>query len=119
MVFTNHSNIAGSDGDSVHLVSGSTIRFKPDGKHIEYETSGRINPFGLVYDELGYLYSTYCHTSPLYQMIRGGDYPQWGREEGMGFAPDMKPFDNESTALAGIAYYADTRFPKNTARTFT
>jgi putative heme-binding domain-containing protein len=110
--FTNHSNVAGADGDSVHLISGNTIRFRPDGSRVEHETAGRINPFGLVYDELGYLYSTDCHTSPLYQMIRGGDYSQWGKDEGMGFAPDMKPFDNEATALAGLAYYADVKFPE-------
>jgi len=110
--FTNHSNVAGADGDSIHLISGNTIRFRPDGSRVEHETAGRINPFGLVYDELGYLYSTDCHTSPLYQMIRGGDYSQWGKDEGMGFAPDMKPFDNEATALAGLAYYADVKFPE-------
>lgn len=110
--FTNRSNIAGADGDSIHLVSGNTIRFKPDGSRIEHHTAGRINPFGLAFDELGYLYSTDCHTSPLYQLIKGGDYSQWGKEEGMGFAPDMKPFDNEATALAGLAYYADVKYPE-------
>jgi putative heme-binding domain-containing protein len=110
--FTNKSNVAGADGDSIHLISGNTIRFKPDGSRIEHHTAGRINPFGLAFDELGYLYSTDCHTSPLYQLIRGGDYSQWGKEEGMGFAPDMKPFDNEATALAGLAYYADVLFPE-------
>ncbi|MFT3747356.1 MAG: c-type cytochrome [Agriterribacter sp.] len=110
--FTNRSNVAGADGDSIHLVSGNTIRFKADGSRIEHHTAGRINPFGLAFDELGYLYSTDCHTSPLYQLIRGGDYSQWGKEEGMGFAPDMKPFENEATALAGLAYYADVLFPE-------
>src|SRR5690606_32816205 len=43
---------------------------------------------------------------------RGGDYTQWGKEEGMGFAPDMKPLEKEATALAGIAYYADVLYPK-------
>ncbi|MCC6287945.1 MAG: c-type cytochrome [Chitinophagaceae bacterium] len=110
--FTNRSNVAGADGDSIHLVSGNTIRFKADGSRIEHHTAGRINPFGLAFDELGYLYSTDCHTSPLYQLIKGGDYSQWGKEEGMGFAPDMKPFENEATALAGLAYYADVLFPE-------
>jgi putative heme-binding domain-containing protein len=45
-------------------------------------------------------------------LIRGADYTQWGKEEGMGFAPDMKPLEREATALAGIAYYADVKFPK-------
>lgn len=110
--FTNRSNVAGADGDTIHLISGNTIRFKKDGSRIEHHTAGRINPFGLAFDELGYLYSSDCHTSPLYQLIKGGDYSQWGKEEGMGFAPDMKPFENEATALAGLAYYADMHYPK-------
>lgn len=110
--FTNRSNVAGADGDTIRLISGNTIRFKKDGSRIEHHTHGRINPFGLAFDELGYLYSTDCHTSPLYQLIRGGDYTQWGKEEGMGFAPDMKPMENEATALSGIAYYSDTHFPE-------
>ncbi|MBO9570718.1 MAG: hypothetical protein J7497_00680 [Chitinophagaceae bacterium] len=90
--FSNRSNVAALDGDSVHLISGNTIRFKPDGSRVEHETAGRINPFGLTYDELGYIYGTDCHTSPLYQLISGGDYSQWGKDEGMGFAPDMQSF---------------------------
>lgn len=116
--FTNRSNVAGADGDTIHLISGNTIRFKKDGSRIEHHTSGRINPFGLAFDELGYLYSSDCHTSPLYQLIRGGDYTQWGKEEGMGFAPDMKPFENEATALAGLAYYADVLYPKEYRQNF-
>ncbi|MPY89025.1 MAG: c-type cytochrome [Luteitalea sp.] len=116
--FTNESTVAGADGDSIHMISGNTFRFRPDGSRVEHTTYGRINPFGLVYDELGYLYSTDCHTSPLYQLIRGGDYPQWGREEGMGFAPDMKSHGQEATALAGIAYYSDNLFPEEHQRNF-
>lgn len=116
--FTNRSAVAGSDGDSIHMVSGNTFRFRRDGSRVENTTFGRINPFGLAYDELGYLYSTDCHTSPLYQLIRGGDYMQWGKEEQMGFAPDMKPLENEATALAGLAYYADIRFPSEYQKNF-
>lgn len=111
--FTNRSTVAGADGDSITMISGNTFRFLPDGSRVEHTTHGRINPFGLAYDERGYLYSTDCHTSPLYQLIRGADYTQWGKEEGMGFAPDMKPLEKEATALAGIAYYADTHFPED------
>jgi putative heme-binding domain-containing protein len=110
--FTNRSTVAGADGDSITMISGNTFRFRRDGSRVEQTTYGRINPFGLAYDEMGYLYSTDCHTSPLYQLIRGGDYSQWGKEEGMGFAPDMKPLEDEATALAGIAYYADTKYPE-------
>lgn len=110
--YVNRDTIAGTDGDSIAMVSGNTFRFKPDGSRVENTTYGRINPFGLVYDELGYLYSTDCHTSPLYQLIGGADYTQWGKEEGMGFAPDMTPLSDEATALAGIGYYGDILFPK-------
>lgn len=116
--YTNRSTIAGSDGDSIHMVSGNTFRFRRDGSRVENTTFGRINPFGLAYDERGYFYSTDCHTSPLYQLIRGGDYTQWGKEEQMGFAPDMKPLENEATALAGLAYYADTQFPAEYQKNF-
>ena len=71
--FTNRSTVAGADGDSITMISGNTFRFRPDGSRVEHMTHGRINPFGLAYDERGYLYSTDCHTSPLYQLIRGAD----------------------------------------------
>lgn len=116
--FTNRSTVAGADGDSITMISGNTFRFRPDGSRVEHMTHGRINPFGLAYDERGYLYSTDCHTSPLYQLIRGADYTQWGKEEGMGFAPDMKPLEREATALAGIAYYADVHYPKEYQQNF-
>lgn len=116
--FTNQSAVAGADGDTIRMISGNTFRFRRDGSRVEHTTYGRINPFGLAYDELGYLYSTDCHTSPLYQLIRGGDYTQWGKEEQMGFAPDMKPLENEATALAGIAYYADIHYPREYRQNF-
>ncbi|MCO5237015.1 MAG: c-type cytochrome [Chitinophagaceae bacterium] len=109
--FTNRDTVAGKDGKTISMISGNTFRFLPDGSTVEHTTDGRINPFGLVYDEKGYLYSTDCHTSPLYQLIRGADYTQWGKEEDMGFAPDMTPLSDEATALAGIAYYGDVLYP--------
>ncbi len=54
----------------------------------------------------------------MYQLIKGADYTQWGKEEQMGFAPDMKPLENEATALAGIAYYADAKYPVEYRRNF-
>lgn len=110
--YTNRDTIAGTDGHSISMISGNTFRFRPDGSRAEKTTDGRINPFGLVYDERGYVYSTDCHTSPLYQLIRHADYTQWGKEEGMGFAPDMTPLSDEATALAGIGYYADKLYPE-------
>lgn len=110
--YTNRDTVAGKDGHTISMISGNTFRFRPDGSRVEHITNGRINPFGLVYDEKGYLYSTDCHTSPLYQLIRTADYSQWGKEEEMGFGPDMTPLTDEATALAGIAYYSDVFFPK-------
>jgi putative heme-binding domain-containing protein len=110
--FTNYSSVAGSDGDSITMVSGNTFRFRLDGSRIEQMTFGQVNPFGLAYDERGYIYSTDSHSSPLYQLIRGGDYPHFSKPEIMAFGPDMKSLENESTALCGIAYYGDTKFPK-------
>jgi len=110
--FTNFSKIAGTDGDSITLVSGNTFRFDLDGRRVEQMTFGQVNPFGLAYDENGYIYSTDSHSSPLYQLIRGGDYPHFSKPEIMAFGPDMKSFENEGTALCGIAYYGDTKFPK-------
>ena len=116
--FTNRSRVAGTDGDSITLISGNTFRFRMDGSHIEQTTFGQINPFGLAYDDLGYIYSTDSHSSPLHQLIRGGDYPHFGKEEIMGFGPDMKSFEDEATALCGIAYYGDTMFPEEVQGNF-
>lgn len=110
--FTNKSVFAGADGDSITLISGNTFRFKMDGSRVEQLTFGQVNPFGLVFDKYGYVYSTDSHSSPLYQLIRGGDYPHFGKVPIMGFGPDMKPLVDEATALAGITQYADTQFPK-------
>ena len=110
--FTNFSKIAGADGDSITLISGNTFRFRLDGSRVEQMTFGQVNPFGLAYDENGYIYSTDSHSSPLYQLIRGGDYPHFSKPEIMAFGPDMKSFEKEATALCGIAYYGDTKFPK-------
>jgi len=110
--FTNYSRFAGADRDSITLVSGNTFRFRLDGSRVEQMTFGQVNPFGLAYDEHGYIYSTDSHSSPLHQLIRGADYPHFGKPEIMAFGPDMKPLETESTALCGIAYYGDTKFPK-------
>ena len=111
--FTNVSTIAGSDGDSVTLVSGNTFRFRIDGSRVEQTTNGRINPFGSAIDERGYLYSVDCHSKPIFQLIPGGDYPQWGRKDpAIGYAPEMMSYELGSTALAGLVYYTGQQFPE-------
>lgn len=116
--FTNFSKFAGTDGDSITLISGNTFRFNVDGTRVEQLTFGQVNPFGLVFDALGYVYSTDSHSSPLYQLIRTGDYPHFGKASNMGFGPDMKSLQDESTALCGITQYADVLFPEEFQNNF-
>jgi len=117
--FTNISKIAGKDGDSIAMESGNTFRFRPDGSRVEKTTNGRINPFGSAYDERGYLYSVDCHSKPIFQLISGGDYPQWGKKDpAIGYAPEMMSYELGSTALAGLVYYTDQQFPEEYQKSF-
>ncbi len=111
--FTNLSKVMGTDGDTLEMGSGNTFRFRVDGTRAELFTKGRVNPFGLVYDNWGYLYSPDSHSSPLTQLIRGAEYPHFGRiAEGIGFAPHMKLHEQEATALSGIALPSNKLFPE-------
>jgi putative heme-binding domain-containing protein len=117
--FSNISTIAGKDGDSIRMVSGNTFRFRADGSRVEKTTDGRINPFGSDYDEMGYHYSADCHTLPIFQLIWGGNYSQWGKKEpNMGFAPTMMDYGLKSTALSGLVYYTDDQFPEEYRNSF-
>lgn len=118
--FSNTSTVAGTDGDSITMVSGNTFRVKMDGSHVEQTTFGRVNPFGYAYDEKGFLYSVDCHTKPIAQLISGGDYPHFGRKapDGLGFAPEMMSYDLASTALAGLVYYTGNQFPEKYQKSF-
>jgi putative heme-binding domain-containing protein len=117
--FTNSSTVAGKDGDSITMVSGNTFRFRKDGSHVEQTTFGRINPFGYAYDERGYLYSVDCHSKPIFQLIRGGEYLVWGKKEpGIGYAPEMMSYELGSTALAGLVYYTAEQFPEEYRKSF-
>ncbi|MFN0078286.1 MAG: PVC-type heme-binding CxxCH protein [Prosthecobacter sp.] len=102
--------------DSVHSVSsvgtselelhsGNVFRFKPDGSRVEPWTHGQVNPFGLAWDRFGNLYSADCHSSPIYQLIRGAHYPSFGKpHDGLGFAPVMCQHTHGSTGICGIVY---------------
>ncbi|KAA0991235.1 PVC-type heme-binding CxxCH protein [Dyadobacter aurulentus] len=118
--FSNTSNVAGTDGDTIKMTSGNTFRVKLDGSHVEQTTFGRVNPFGYAYDEKGYLYSVDCHTKPITQLISGGDYPHFGKKApaGLGFAPAMMSYDLGATALAGLVYYTGTQFPEQYRNSF-
>jgi putative heme-binding domain-containing protein len=110
--FSNTSTLKASDGSAVTMQSGNTYRMKPDGSHIEQFTHGQVNPFGLAFDPLGNLYSCDCHTQPIMMLLRGGYYQSFGKpDDGLGFAPEMLDRYDDSTAIAGIAYYAAEQFP--------
>ena len=96
----------GSDrSQPLELQSGNVFRFKPDGSAVEKYTSGQVNPFGLAWDRYGNLYSADCHSSPVYQLIRGACYPSFGKpHDGLGFAPVMCQHTHGSTGICGIVY---------------
>jgi putative heme-binding domain-containing protein len=110
--FSNTSTVKAGDGGAVTMTSGNTYRFKTDGTKIEQFTWGQVNPFGLSFDPLGNLYSADCHSQPIYQLLRGAYYPSFGKpHDGLGFAPEMFTDYKDSTAIAGITYYAADHFP--------
>ncbi len=110
--YANDSTVKGADGHAVHMNSGNTYRFRPDGSHVEYFTHGQVNPFGLAFDPLGNLFASDCETKPIYQLLRGAYYPSFGKpDDGLGFAPEVMTHNHGSTAIAGITYYAADQFP--------
>lgn len=117
--FTNTSNVAGSDGDTIRMTSGNTFRFRPDGSRVEQTTFGRVNPFGNAYDEMGNLYSVDCHSKPIYQLITGAEYPHFGKKvPAIGFAPEMMSYELGSTAISGLVYYTGLQFPEEYRHSF-
>jgi putative heme-binding domain-containing protein len=103
--FNNTSHLKAKDGSTLDLHSGNVFRFRPDGSHVEIWTHGQVNPFGLCWDRFGNLYSADCHSSPIYQLIRGACYPSFGKpHDGLGFAPVMCQHSHGSTGICGIVY---------------
>ncbi len=103
--FNNTSHLKARDGSTLDLHSGNVFRFRPDGSRVEKWTSGQVNPFGLCWDRFGNLYSADCHSSPIYQLIRGACYPSFGKpDDGLGFAPVMCEHSHGSTGICGIVY---------------
>jgi putative heme-binding domain-containing protein len=110
--YNNHSRVRGRDGNRVDMQSGNTYRFRPDGQRIEQFTWGQVNPFGMATDSLGNLFTADCHSKPVYQLLRGGYYPSFGKpHEGLGFVPEMMDHLHGSTAICGLAVYEDEHFP--------
>jgi len=110
--FNNTTTIQGKDGSSITMNSGNTYRIRIDGSRVEQFTHGQVNPFGLMFDPLGNLYSADCHSSPIYQLLRGACYPSFGKpDDGVGFGPTMMSHSHNSTAIGGIVYYAANQFP--------
>ena len=110
--FANDSRVKGGDGHEVHMHSGHTFRFKPDGSRLEVYAHGQVNPFGITLDPLGNVYTADCHTRPIYQILHNGYYPSFGKpHDGLGFAPEICDYDHGGTGVAGISYYAADHFP--------
>src|SRR5262245_48437754 len=110
--YANRSTIKGADGQAITMQSGNTYRMRPDGSHLEQFTWGQVNPFGMAVDPLGYLYTADCHSEPIYQLMRGGYYPSFGKpDDGLGFAPRMFRDYKGSTAVCGLAIYAADGYP--------
>lgn len=104
--FRNSSVIAGRDGSAITLESGNTYRVRLDGSRVEQYTWGQVNPFGMCLDAAGNFYTADCHSSPIYQLIRDGRYPSFGKaHDGLGFAPLLMQYGHESTAICGLTYY--------------
>jgi putative heme-binding domain-containing protein len=103
--FSNTSTFKAKDGTSLELQSGNVFRFRPDGSAVELWSAGQVNPFGLCWDRYNNLYSADCHSSPVYQLIRGAHYPSFGKpHDGLGFAPVMCQHTHGSTGICGIVY---------------
>lgn len=110
--FNNDSHVTGGDGNRVDLNSGNTYAMRLDGSRIEQHTWGQVNPFGLSWDPRGNLWSSDCHSEPIYLLQRGGYYPSFGKpHDGLGFAPNTMEAIRGSTAIDAITYYADDLWP--------
>ena len=111
--YNNNTVLTARDGSSITMNSGNCYRFKIDGSRVEQYSWGQVNPFGLMFDALGDLWSADCHSSPVYQLLRGAYYPSFGKpNDGLGFAPNICDHLHGSTAIAGIVMYDAEQFPR-------
>lgn len=110
--YNNVSNVKARDGSEVRMHSGNTYRMALDGGHIEQHTYGQVNPFGMCFDPAGNMFTADCHSAPIYELLRGGYYPSFGKpHDGLGFAPTLMEHSHGSTAICGALFYADDQWP--------
>lgn len=110
--FNNNSTVKGRDGSQIQMNSGNTYRVRLDGSRVEQHTWGQVNPFGMCFDPHGNIYTADCHSSPIYELLRGAYYPSFGKpHDGLGFGPAMIEHSHGSTAISGIVYYSDDQWP--------
>lgn len=111
--FNNQTRVSGSDGHTIEMHSGNTYRMRLDGSRIEHFTHGQVNPFGSTFDEKGNLFTADCHSKPIYQLLRGGYYPSFGKpHDGLGFVKPMMDHLHGSTAIAGVEIVSGNQFPE-------
>jgi len=107
----NRSKVMGGDGREFQM-SGGTFRFQPDGSRIQKFGDGQANVFGLCFDPLGNLFTSDCHSMPIYQNIYGGFYPVFGKpHDGLGYAPQMLDHNHGSTAISGLITCEEPLWP--------
>ncbi len=110
--FNNNSTVVAKDGSSIFMNSGNCYRFKPDGSHVEQFSWGQVNPFGLMFDPLGDLWSADCHSLPTYILLHGGYISSFGKpNDGLGFSPEICKHQHGSTAICGMIFGASDTFP--------
>jgi putative heme-binding domain-containing protein len=112
--FRNDSKIRmKGEGEVVlHLQSGNTYRFKPDGSKIEQYSWGQVNPFGSCFDPNGNFFTADCHSKPVSLVLRDGVIESFGKpHDGLGFTPAITGNDHGSTGIAGIVWYDAPQFP--------
>lgn len=111
--FNNETRVAGRDGHEIHMQSGNTYRMRLDGERVEQFTWGQVNPFGMTIDAWGHLFTADCHSKPVYQLLRGGYYPSFGKpHDGLGFVPPIMEHLHGSTAIAGVTVLETDSVPE-------
>jgi putative heme-binding domain-containing protein len=110
--FRNTSTVTGADGQPITMNSGNTYRLRPDGRHIEQFTHGQVNPFGMMFDSRGDVFTADCHSRPIYMLLRGAWYPSFGKpHDGLGYGPEMITHSHGSTGICGVVIYEADNFP--------